>query len=339
MLGSKGHGHSHDHPGHPGEHGAGNNHEYPLDNEDYQEAELLHELPGNRTKTRIPPNTSVLTVSEVETDMGDVGPCPCCVHDPVDQLEKLQSMADKLTHRPCQETCQEEGAPEEAEQDEHVDPHSRCSHCSHEEEEKESEEYDDFDVHEKTVPTDTSDDASCEHDLEAGLAEEEKKKEKKVQKEMKEKKRLAALGMKTAIAIGVHNFPEGLATFVAALNEPRVGAVLAFAIAIHNIPEGLCVALPIYYSSGNRCKAFCWALLSGASEFVAALLGWAVLANSFSHTMYAVLFGMVSGMMVIISVRELLPTAHNYDSEDSVVTKSFIGGMALMALSLMLFLF
>ena len=146
------------------------------------------------------------------------------------------------------------------------------------------------------------------------------------------------MGMNTALAIGLHNFPEGLATFVAALNDPTVGAILAFAIAIHNIPEGLCVALPIFYATGNRRNAFLWALLSGASEIIAALLGWAVLASAVDDTTYAVLFGLVAGMMVIISIRELLPTAHGYDPEDTVVTYSFIGGMTLMALSLVMFL-
>lgn len=149
--------------------------------------------------------------------------------------------------------------------------------------------------------------------------------------------KLMSMSINTALAIALHNFPEGLATFVATLNDPKVGAVLAVAIAIHNIPEGLCVAMPIFYATGNRRKAFWWGVLSGASEPVAALLGWAVLANSFSDTLYAVLFGLVSGMMVVISVRELLPTAHRYDPEDSVVTLSFIAGMIIMALSLVLF--
>lgn len=80
-----------------------------------------------------------------------------------------------------------------------------------------------------------------------------------------QEKRIMAMSINTAIAIGLHNFPEGLATFVAALNDPKVGTVLAVAIAIHNIPEGLCVALPIYYATGNRWKAFGWACISGAS--------------------------------------------------------------------------
>ena len=153
-----------------------------------------------------------------------------------------------------------------------------------------------------------------------------------------EQRKLVKMGMNTAVAIGLHNFPEGLATFVAALDNPRVGAVLAIAIGIHNIPEGLCVALPIYYATGNRTKAFLWALLSGASEPLAALLGWAVLANSFSQQMFALLFGLVAGMMVVISTRELLPTAHRYDPDDTVVTFSFIVGMVVMALSLVLFI-
>ena len=152
-----------------------------------------------------------------------------------------------------------------------------------------------------------------------------------------EKKKLVKMGISTALAISLHNFPEGLATFVAALDDPAVGGVLALAIGIHNIPEGLCVSLPIYYATGNRQKAFLWGILSGLSEPIAALLGWAVLASSFSENLYAVMFGIVSGMMVIISIKELIPTAHRYDPEDTVVTLSVIAGMVIIALSLVLF--
>ena len=117
-----------------------------------------------------------------------------------------------------------------------------------------------------------------------------------------------------------------------------MGFAVAIAISIHNIPEGLCVAMPVYYATGNKLQAFGWAILSGIAEPFAALLGWAVLANSFSDLIYGVLFVLVAGMMVIISSRERLPTAHRYDPEDSVVTYSFMAGMAIMALSLVLFL-
>jgi ZIP family zinc transporter len=177
-----------------------------------------------------------------------------------------------------------------------------------------------------TLEDDHSSDGLKEDDCDTGPA----------QKDQEENDKLMRMGINTAVAIGLHNFPEGLATFVATLHDARVGGVLAIAIALHNIPEGICVAMPIYYATGNRWKAFGWAAISGVSELLGALLGWAVLANFVSDDMFAVLFGLVAGMMVIISVRELLPTAHRYDPEDSVVTNSFMVGMAIMALSLVL---
>jgi zinc transporter, ZIP family len=150
-------------------------------------------------------------------------------------------------------------------------------------------------------------------------------------------RKLVNMSASTAIAIALHNFPEGLATFVAVLANPSVGAVLAVAIAIHNIPEGLCVALPVYYATGNRRRAFVWGMLSGITEPIAALFGWAVLSNSYSPTLFGVMYGLVAGMMVMISIRELLPTAHRYDPHDKLVTTSILVGMLVMGLSLVLF--
>jgi len=229
--------------------------------------------------------------------------CFTCSPDPVGDLDRLQNQADSI--------IRQENDPDERE----FDP---------------DKEYD----------ADAPDDTKLQSPKDVYVPDDTKLQSFKDEEDLtkpEENKRLVTMGINTAIAIGLHNFPEGLATFVAALDDPRVGAVLAIAIGIHNIPEGLCVALPIYYATGNRMKAFAWALLSGASEPIAALLGWAVLANSFSPVMYAVLFGLVGGMMVIISIRELLPTAHRYDPQDTVVTISFILGMFIMALSLVLF--
>lgn len=151
--------------------------------------------------------------------------------------------------------------------------------------------------------------------------------------------KLVRMGVMTAVAIGIHNFPEGLATFVAALSDPSVGLALAVAIAIHNIPEGLCVAIPVYYATGNRWKAFGWALLSGISEPIGAGLGWLILKDIMSELVYGILFGVVAGMMVNITLHELIPTAVRYDPADKVTTNSIIVGMAIMALSLILFLY
>jgi len=148
---------------------------------------------------------------------------------------------------------------------------------------------------------------------------------------------LAKMGVLTAVALGLHNLPEGLATFVAALADPATGGAIAVAIALHNIPEGLCVAMPVYYATGSRWKGLLWATVSGAAEPVAGLLGWLILANSVSPVVFAVLFASVAGMMVYISLRELLPTALRSDPHDRVVTSSCFAGMVVMALSLVVF--
>lgn len=149
-----------------------------------------------------------------------------------------------------------------------------------------------------------------------------------------EKAKLQNMGLQTAIAIALHNFPEGLATFVAVLDEPKVGVILAIAIGIHNIPEGLCVSLPVYYATGNRTKAFWWGALSGITEPIGALFGWLIFAQSFNDSVYGIMFGLVGGMMVMISFRELLPTAQKFDPNDTVVTYSAVVGMFVMAISL-----
>lgn len=149
--------------------------------------------------------------------------------------------------------------------------------------------------------------------------------------------RLMQMGLKTAVAIGIHNFPEGLATFVGTLDDPAVGGALAVAIAIHNIPEGICVAMPVFYATGSRRKAFLWAFISGISEPVGAGLGWLVLYNTMNDYVYGAVFGVVGGMMVHISVKELVPTALKYDKEHTITHNGICLGFFVMALSLVLF--
>ncbi|KAI9097265.1 zinc transporter ZIP [Phlyctochytrium arcticum] len=153
---------------------------------------------------------------------------------------------------------------------------------------------------------------------------------------------LHRMGALSAAAIAIHNLPEGLATFMATLASPSLGASLAVAIAIHNIPEGICVALPIFYATGNRWKAFMWGTLSGVSEPIGALIGYGILRASgsrdgFSNMAFGIMFGMVGGIMVFISLGELLPTAHRYCSNSGKIKAAMVCGMAIMALSLVLF--
>lgn len=150
-------------------------------------------------------------------------------------------------------------------------------------------------------------------------------------------KKLLRMGMFTALAIAIHNFPEGLATFTAAVKDPSLGISIAIAIAIHNIPEGIAVSVPVYYATGNRHKAFWYSFLSGFAEPVGALIGYLILRQFFSETVFGVLFAMVAGIMVFISLDELLPTSEKY-GEHHLAIYGVVSGMIVMALSLLLFM-
>jgi ZIP family zinc transporter len=113
--------------------------------------------------------------------------------------------------------------------------------------------------------------------------------------------KLRRMGVFTALAIGIHNFPEGLATFTAALTDPNLGIAIAVAVAIHNIPEGIAVSVPIYYATGSRLKAFKLSFLSGVSEPIGALFGYMILMPFFSPAVFGILFASVAGIMVFIS--------------------------------------
>lgn len=151
------------------------------------------------------------------------------------------------------------------------------------------------------------------------------------------KRKLMRMGVFTALAIAIHNFPEGLATFAAGLSEPKIAIPIAVAIAIHNIPEGIAVSVPVYYATRNRMKAFFLSFFSGLAEPVGALIGYFILFSFFNDTVFGILFGAVAGIMVFISLDELLPTAREY-GEHHLAIYGLIAGMAIMAVSLLLFL-
>ena len=149
-------------------------------------------------------------------------------------------------------------------------------------------------------------------------------------------KSLMRMGIMSALAIGIHNFPEGIATFTAALRDPHLGIGIAVAIAIHNIPEGIAVSVPIYYATGSRKKAFWYSLLSGLSEPVGAVLAFLVLMPFLNDLIFGMIFAGVAGIMVFISFDELLPTSEKYGKHHLSIY-GLIAGMIVMAVSLILF--
>ncbi len=156
------------------------------------------------------------------------------------------------------------------------------------------------------------------------------------------RRKLMRMGLFTALAIGIHNFPEGLATFLAALEDGNLGVAIAVAVALHNIPEGVAVAVPVFYATGSRTKAFIYSFSSGLAEPVGALLAYVALlffvgdeSGAIPSQVMGILFGGVAGIMVYISVDELLPTSRAYGKgHDSLF--GMVGGMVVMALSLLL---
>lgn len=149
--------------------------------------------------------------------------------------------------------------------------------------------------------------------------------------------KLMRAGMFTALAVGIHNFPEGIATFISALHEPSIAIPIAIAIAIHNIPEGIAISVPIYYATGDRKKAFIYSFLSGLAEPIGALVGYLILMPFINELTFGIVFGAIAGIMIYISLDELLPSAQEY-GEHHLSIYGAIAGMAVMAASLLFFI-
>lgn len=155
------------------------------------------------------------------------------------------------------------------------------------------------------------------------------------EEELKRRK-LLRMGLFSALAIAIHNFPEGMATFVAALDNPTLGISIAIAIAIHNIPEGIAVSVPLYFATGSRKKAFVYSFVSGLAEPVGAVIGYVILRPFLTDVVFGSIFAAIAGIMVFISLDQLMPTAEKY-GEHHVAVYGLVAGMAVMALSLLLF--
>jgi ZIP family zinc transporter len=157
-----------------------------------------------------------------------------------------------------------------------------------------------------------------------------------VMQDGKKDPKLVRMGLFTALAIAIHNFPEGIATFMAGLSDPSIAFPIAVAIAIHNIPEGIAVSVPISHGTGSKRKGFYLSFLSGLAEPVGALLAYFLLTPFLSDSLFGFIFAGVAGIMVFISIDELLPTAREYGLHHHAVY-GFLAGMAVMAISLLLF--
>lgn len=150
-----------------------------------------------------------------------------------------------------------------------------------------------------------------------------------------QRRRLLRMGVFSALALFIHNFPEGLATFLGALENPKVGVSIAVAIAIHNIPEGLAVSAPVFFATRSRSKAFWASFLSGMAEPLGGLMGFFLFRSFPNPLIFGLVFAAVAGIMVYVSLDELLPAATGYGNHRLAIA-SLIAGMFVMATSLVL---
>lgn len=156
------------------------------------------------------------------------------------------------------------------------------------------------------------------------------------QKEKFEGSHLYKIGIISMIAIILHNFPEGMATFMAGSENTKLGITLAIAIGLHNIPEGITIAIPIYYATGSKKKAFLYTFVSGISEFVGAIVTAVFLKPYIDHVILGSLFSIIAGIMLYISFIELLPTALQYHQKRRIII-FFIIGIIMMTLNSIFF--
>lgn len=138
-------------------------------------------------------------------------------------------------------------------------------------------------------------------------------------------KSLFKVGIISMIAIILHNIPEGIATFVATSSDIKLGLSLTLAIAMHNIPEGISISVPIYYSTGNRKKAILYTLISALSEPLGAFLAFIFLKNFINDTILGILFSLIAGIMMQISLCELIPASRKYNNNKYLVLFFVIG--------------
>ncbi|CAF1155801.1 unnamed protein product [Rotaria sordida] len=150
------------------------------------------------------------------------------------------------------------------------------------------------------------------------------------------KRTLNRMGILTALAIAIHNLPEGVTTYTGVMKDTKLGIALAIVIALHNIPEGVAVATPIYFATGSKLKAFYWTFISALAEPFGGIIGWLIAGDGLNANVNGIMFGLVVGMMVTISIKELIPTAHHFCLSKDKVTYSILFGMCVIAFSLIL---
>lgn len=150
------------------------------------------------------------------------------------------------------------------------------------------------------------------------------------------KDNLYRVGLLSMIALMLHNFPEGIATFMASYNDLSAGISLGIAIMLHNIPEGISISVPIYYATGSKKRGVIYSLISGLAEPLGAILAFIVLKNYINEITIALVIVIVAGIMITISINEMLPEVNSYNKKNISILGMIIG-VILVIVNLLLF--
>ncbi|EEY68067.1 Zinc (Zn2)-Iron (Fe2) Permease (ZIP) Family [Phytophthora infestans T30-4] len=152
------------------------------------------------------------------------------------------------------------------------------------------------------------------------------------------KEKLQRMGILSGIAIALHNIPSGIATFTAGIEDPAIGLSMAIGVGLHNIAEGVAVAAPVYFATGSKCKGIMWCIVAAIAEHVGAFIALGIIRKDDNDFAQAALYGVISGMMSTITMKEIFPTAYTYaNGRIHLVSNGALMGMVLMSLSLYFF--
>lgn len=159
--------------------------------------------------------------------------------------------------------------------------------------------------------------------------------DKKVEKEYLNSSKLYKLGIISMLVIILHNIPEGIATYITTTQNNKLGLIITIAIALHNIPEGISISIPIYYSTKSKFKAFLYTFISGVSEPIGALISYLFLAKFINNTVLGIIYSIIAGMMINISINDLYKESINYNKKNTILF--FVIGSFIMILNHLLF--
>ena len=153
--------------------------------------------------------------------------------------------------------------------------------------------------------------------------------DKKLEKKI-DNSSLYKLGILSIIALVLHNIPEGITTYLTTTNNLKLGISLSLAIALHNIPEGIAIAIPIFYSTNNRKKAFFYTLISGFSEFLGAILAHIFLKDLITNFLLTIILSITSGIMLHLSIFDLLPNSISYNKTKTTLLGLILGILIIL---------